>query len=221
MRGRLFRYVVDDVDGIVVLVGDDGIAAFRGDGFGVELAQGRDFPDGAFEIALAEEVTGPRDDLAADDAFVGQVVAVDDDAAERGLLAFGDAELDVHRIVLDVHFHRIQLEEEETVVAVELRNVVIGLLAAAEQALVHRHHVVDVAFLDLEDRVELVGRIDGVARPLDVLVEDEVDGQAVGFHVIDRIAHDTRVAEAGLVELFEGVALVGFVFLVVELLAAE
>ena len=119
-------------------------------------------------------------------------------------------------------------EEEVAVVAVELGDVEVALLAAAEEALLHRDDVVGVALLDAQDLVEGVGGVDGVAGPGDVaevvflaFFEHEVDAQAARLHVVDGVADDAGVTVAGFVEGAQGPLLVGEVFLFVELLAVE
>ena len=229
LAGGLFGDVVNDVDSIVDLVGDDAVA---GGGirnrFLVELAQGGDFTYAALEVGLAEEIAGAGEYLAADYLFTGKVVAVDDDVVERCLLAFRDAHLHVHGVVLDIGLHRIHLEEEVAVVAVELGHVVLVLLAAAEEALFHGHHVVDVALLDSQDLVQGFGGVYRVARPGDVaevilvaFLNRYVDGEAARFEVIHRIFHDAGVAVAGLVEGAQKSFFIVGVFLGVELFAVE
>ena len=205
--GRLLRHVIHQVHRVVELVGDDGVTALAHDGFRVELAQGGDFADGTLEIRLAEQVARPGHDLAADHFLVGKVVAVDDDVVQGGRLAFGDAHLNVHGVVLDVHLHRGDVEEQVTVVPVQLGDVVIRLLAAAVETLFHGDHVVDVPLLDLQDLVQDLGGIDRVAGPGHVaeivfraLVEHHVDRDVLRVHVIDGVPHQAGVAVTGLVE---------------------
>ena len=166
--------------------------------------------------------------LAPDHLLVGEVVAVDYDVVERGLLALRDAEFDVHGVVLDIGLHRGHVEEEVAVVPVELGDVVFVLLPAAVEPVLHGHDVIDVALADGEHRIERVGGIHGIAGPVYVaeivavaLVEDQVDSEAVGLDIIYGIAHETGVTEALLVERAYHVLLVVEVFLFIELLAAE
>ena len=118
LAGRLLGDVVDDVHRVVELVRDYVVSAFPHDGLGVELAEGSYFTDGPLEVGLAEQITRTGEDLPADDLFVGEVVAVDYYVVEGCLLAFGYAHLHIDRVVLDVGFHRGELEEEVAVVAV-------------------------------------------------------------------------------------------------------
>ena len=160
--------------------------------------------------------------------IVGQVVSVDDDVVQGGLLAFGDADLDVDRIVLDVRLDRGDAEEEIAVVAVELGDVHLVLLAAAVKALLHRDHVIDIPLADAQHLVERIGGINGVPGPGDVaeiipvpFLELQVDAQLARLHIIDGIADEPRVAVTGFVEGAQRPLLVGQVFLFVELLAVE
>ena len=229
LAGRLFRYIINNIDRVGILVRNQGITLGRvGNGFRVELAQGSDFTDGPFEIRLAEQVTGLGEDLSADNPLVGQVVTIDDNVVQGCLLALGDAHFYIHRVMLDIHFHRRHVKEQVTVVAVEFGYVVIGLLSTAVETLLHSNHVVGIALVDLEDRVQLVCRIDGVAGPGNVAEivfvpfrHDQVDSQFVGLDIINGIPDQTRVTITGLVEGAHEPALVVLEFLFVELLAAE
>ena len=156
------------------------------------------------------------------------VVAVDDYVVERGLLTLGDTEFDINRVVLDFCLHRSYVEEEVTVVSVELGHVHLCLLASAVEALFHGYHIVNVSFLYLQHLVQGVGRIDGVAGPGYVaeivfvaLFEHQIYGKFFGLDVIDGIAYQTGVAIAGLVEGGNDRLLVVDVFFLVELLAVE
>ena len=192
LGGWLLGHVVDDVNRVAGGFRDDGPSCIRvHDRLGIELAEGGDFTYRALEVGLAEEVTRAGEDLAAHHLFVGEVVAVDDDVVQDCLLAFGDAQLHVHGIVLDIGLHRGEVEEKVAVVPVELGDVVFVLLAAAVETLLHRNHVVNVALVDGEHGVQLVGGVDGVAGPGDVaeivlvaLVEDQVNSEPARLHIV-------------------------------------
>ena len=102
-------------------IGNDGIAGGRiGDGLGVELAQRCYFPDRTLEVGLAEKISRSGEYLTPDDFLVGEVVAVDYDVVQSGLLALGYSHLHVYRVSLDVRLDRSEVEEEITVVTIEL-----------------------------------------------------------------------------------------------------
>ena len=118
LAGRLLRDVVYQIHRIVVLVRNHGISGRTHDGFRIELAEGCDFTDGALEVTLAEQVPRTGEHLTADYLLAGQVVTVDDDIVQSGLLALGDAHFHIDGVVLDIGFHRGDGEEKVAVVPI-------------------------------------------------------------------------------------------------------
>ena len=192
------------------------------------MSQGSDFPDRPLEIGLAEKIARLGVDLPTYNLLAGKVITIDYDVVQGGLLTLGDPHLDVDRVSLDVQLDRSDLEEQVTLVSVQLRHVIISLFSSSGEPLGHSHHVIWVALVDLENAVELLRRVDGVSSPSHVpevvflsLVELEVDRQAVRFDIVDGILHDSSVTVTRLVELADEVQLVVRIFLLIELLAAE
>ena len=221
----LLLHVVGDVDGIVGGIRNQAVALGRVDGvLRVEVAHRGDLTHGAFEIGLAVQIARTREDGAADHLLVGNGVAVDDDVVEGGGLALDDAHLDVDGIAFDGQFHRRDVEEEEAVVTIELADGNVALLLAGIQALVHRHHVVDIPLLDAEDLVEHVFGIFGVTCPGDVaeivflpLVDLEMDTQASVFRIAEqRITDNLSITVACFVEDFEHLLLVAGILAFLE-----
>ena len=228
LAGRLLGHIVDQVDSVVHLVRNDGIAAFTGYGLRVELSQRGDFPDGPFEVTLAEKVARTCEYLAAYDLLAGQVIAVDDDIVQGGLLAFGDTDLHIHRVSGNVQLHRIDVEEQIAVVPVDLCDILVSLLAASGKPVLHGDHIIRVTLLDLQDLVQVIGGIDRVSSPCNIpevvflsLVELEIDGKAARFNVVDGIPDDPGITITGFLELADHVVLVIGILLLVEFLAAE
>ena len=228
--GRRFLLdVVDQVDGVVGLVREHREALglihriFR-----IELPEGRDFTDGTLEVGLAVELARAGEDLPADDALVREVVAVDDDLVQGRLLALDDAHFHIDGVLDDIDLHGRDVEEEVAVVRIEAADGILILLAAAKETVVHRDDVINIALLDLEDAVEDVGGIDGIARPGHVaeivaltFIEVHVDGETVGLDVVDAVTDQAGVAVAALVEgLHHRPAVVG-ILLLLEFLAVE
>ena len=228
LAGRLLRHIVYDVDGVVVPVRDDRVTAFTGYGLRVELTQRSDFPDGALEVSLGEQVAGTGEYLAADHPFVSEVIAVDDDVVQRRLLPFHDPHFHINRVPLDIHFHGLDIEEEVTVVAVQFGDVHVPLLASSQESFLHGDHVIDVTFLYLENLVEVFRRIHGVARPGNVpeivpwtFLDVEVDGKFPRLYSIYGIRQYPRITESRLIECGYEVLLVVGIFLLVEFLGGE
>ena len=105
-------------------------------------------------FALAEQITRSREHLTAHDALVGKVVAVDYDIVQCRLLALSNSHFHVHGITDHVQLDRLDIEEEVSVVAIKLGNIDISLLSAAMKTFLHRNHVIDVTFLNLENGVQ-------------------------------------------------------------------
>ena len=228
LAGRLLGDVVHQVHGVVVLVRNHRVSVRAHDGLGIELPERSYFAYGTFEVRLAEEVARAGENLPAHHLFAGEVVAVDDNVVQSGLLALGDAHLDIDGVILDIGLDGGDVEEEIAVVAVHLRNVVLVLLAAAPEALFHGHYVVDVAGLYGEHLVQLVGMIDGVARPGNVaevvfvsFLHSDVYAQAAGFYGVDGILDNAGVTVSGFVESADESLLVVGILLGVEFLGME
>ena len=129
---------------------------------------------------------------------------------------------------MDIDLDRLHVEEEVAVVAVGFRNIHFGLLATAGQALLHGHDIIDISLLDLQDGIQGLRAVNRVAGPLDVaeivflaLVDDEIDAEAVGIDIVDRIPDQTGIAVTSLVESADKTLLVVGIFLLVELLAVK
>ena len=96
------------------------------------------------------------------------------------------------------------------------------------QAFLHGDHIVGIAFVNLENRIQLIGGIDGVSRPGNVAEivfvpfrQDQVNAQFVGLDIINGIPDQTRITVTGLIEGAHQPTLVVLEFLFIELLAAE
>ena len=223
LAGRLFGNVVHEVHRIVLLVRKDVVTRRLIHLLGVELAHGRYFAERPLEVGLAVEISGAGENLTADNPLVGKVVAVDYDVVQSSLLALDDTHLDIDRVLLYIHLDGLDIKEEVAVVAVELGHVVIALLAAAEEPLLHRHHVIDVSLSDLQDRLQGLGRIDRVSGPGDV--PEIVLAALVNVNVY---AHSSVGKGIYRIAGYAGVPVTGFVvgrddilFVVLELLGVE
>ena len=108
-------------------------------------------------------------ELAIDDLVVGDGVALDDDVADAGLLAFDDADFDVDRVAFDGHFDGSDIEEEVAVIHIHRRDV--GAAGVVGEVGLEGGVVVGVALLDAQMLGEGFRRIDGVAREGDVAEE--------------------------------------------------
>ena len=174
---------------------------------GVEVAHGGYLPERALQHRLAVEVSRLGEYLAADHLLVGDGVSADDYLVEGGRLALDHPELDIHGIPHDVGLHRHDIEEDVSLVGVESMDVHEFLLGITEEPLLQVDHIVDVTFLDHQDIVQLVGRVEGVSGPGDVaeivalaLVDDEVYAQPVLLYIIYGVLDDSGVPVTGLVE---------------------
>ena len=202
--------LVDNVDGGVLRVGTN-----IGDDFLLlEVAEGDEFAAAAHDGVAAEEVAGTGVELAHDDAVVGDGVALDDDVADTGLFAFGDADFDINGVVLNTHFDGGGGEEQIAVIHVEGGDVGGGRVVF--EVHLEEGAVVGVALLDAEMAGQHVGGIDGVAGEGDVaeiefvaLVDFNLYFEAVLFGLlavadvelllrngIDGVGEDTGVAVA-------------------------
>ena len=155
LAGRLLGHIIDNVHRIVHLVRNDAVSCSRvSNGLRIELAEGCDFPDRPLEIALAEEIARAGEYLTADDLLVGEVIAVDDDVVQCSLLALDDAHLDIHRVTSHIHLDRLHIEEEISVVPVELGYIHLTLLSASGEPFLHGDDVIHVTLADLENGIE-------------------------------------------------------------------
>ena len=144
--------------------------------------------------------------LPSDHPLVRKVISVYDDVVESGRLALHYPHLHIHGITLDADLHRSHVEEEITVVTVNLGHVHLILLSAAGKPLAHGHQVIHVPLLDLENGIQLVGVIYRVTGPGDVpeivlaaLVHIQVDSEPARLHIIYGVVHQTRVTVTRLI----------------------
>ena len=226
---RLLRHVVGYVDRVVYLIGYHGIAAGMVQSLlGVEVTHRGYLPERTLQHGLAVQVTGLGEYLTAHDLLMGDGIAADDDLVESGGLALDHTQLHVDGIPHDVGLHGHYVEEDIALVRVEGVDIHELLLGVSEEAFLHVDHVIDIALLDHQDSIELIGRIEGVAGPRDVaevvppaLVYHELYTQPVLLYIIYGVLDDARVAETGLVEGADQRLLVVLIFLLVEFLVLE
>ena len=145
----------------------------------------RDFTQRTHKIVLAEKLAGFHSQLTADHLLVKAVVTGDYHVVDPRLRAFYYPHFEVDGVAAHVTLDRHELEEQITVVHVEVRYGVIVLLSA----LVEKFLVVDISLVYAEYLVEPVGGIDGVAYPVYVvdiifLAFAEVDVNVYGLIVV-------------------------------------
>ena len=181
--------------------------------FGVEVAHRGQLTCRTCDGFFREEVAGLGVQFAAHHILVETVVTVDAHMAQVGLLVLHDAYLQVDRVAHDVHFGGVDLREYITVVVVDVTHGV--LVARREQSLVDVLLVVDVALLHVQDGIQLVGVIDGVAHPCDVahvvflsLVHLHVDVHVLVVIVPHAVFHYHGVAVTILIIFLQQVLLV-------------
>ena len=195
-------------------------------GFRVEVAQGAQLALRTHHIAPVEQLARLGADLAPDHVFVGLGVAFDDDVADPVLLPFTQPQVQVYAVAFHQQLHRVGVEGEVTIIHVQRTDVATARVHV--QAAVQLLLVVHITLLDVEDVLELLRGVLGVARDVHVAVVElatfvhgDVDAQAVRRNVVHRVLHDGRVAEALLVVNIHHVGLVGLVFAEDEFAAAE
>ena len=122
----------------------------------------------------------------------------------------------------------MDIEEEVSVVPIELGHVHIPLLSAALKSFFHRNDVIHVTFLNLKDGIESIRSINGVTCPGNVseiiflsLIEGKVNAETARFHRIDGIFNKSGIPVTGLIEGADDRFLVILIFFLIELLAAE
>ena len=130
----------------------------------VEVSHGSYFTRTSLQGILGKEVARLGTQLASDDVLVQTVVTHDAYAADMSLRALLNAHFQVDAVADDVHFGRLQVVEQVTVVPVEVAHGVVVL----RESLVHVLLVVDVAFLHAQHIGQMVGVVDGVSHPSDV-----------------------------------------------------
>ena len=92
------------------------------------MARLRDLTRRTDQVIAAEELSRLGAQLTADIVFIEPIVTVDDHFIDRGLWAFLYADFKRDRVVLHLHFDGVGVEEEVTVVVVDVRDgVVVGL----------------------------------------------------------------------------------------------
>lgn len=168
--------LVDNVDGGVLRVGTN----IGDDFFFLKVAEGDEFAAAAHDGVAAEEIARTCVELAHDDAVVGDGVALDDDVADAGLFAFGDADFDIDGVVLNTHFDGGGGEEQIAVIHVEGGDVGGGRVVF--EVHLEEGAVVGVALLDAEMAGQHVGGIDGVAGEGDVAEVEFVALVDFDFH---------------------------------------
>ena len=115
------------------------------------------------------------------------------------LRALHDAYLYINRVINDVDVGGLNAREDITVIIV----VVMHGIVVLNQSLVHELLVVDVTFLHIQDLVENIRIIDGVAYPCDVanivflaFVDFDVNVDMLIVDRPDRVVFDSAIAEA-------------------------
>ena len=210
------------------MVGYYAVAALTHYGFGIELPKRGYFAYAAFEVALSEKITGAGENLPAHHFLVGEVIAVDDYVVESSLLAFGNTDFYIHRVVLDIGFHRSNIKEEIAVVAIELGNIHFVLLAASVQSLFHGNNIIDISFLYTQHRIQGISGKNRIARPGNIpeiiffpFLHNNIYPQTTRLQIINGILYYTGIAIAGLIEGAEQGFLVVGIFFGIELFGIE
>ena len=132
--------------------------------------------------------------------------------------SFLNAHLEVDTVADDVHFNRIDLEEQIAVVPIFVTHGIIVL----RKSFVHQFLVIHIAFLHAEDVAQTrpithpVSRIDSIAHPCEIaekifltLVHLHIDVHVLGIVVPHAVFNDDGIAIAVFVVLANQVLLVG------------
>ena len=179
---------------------------------------------GAHKVFLREEFARAHTQLAAYYLLIQAVVAVDHDVVDASLRTLDHPHLERNAVALDFRLDRHELEEEVSVVHIQVGNGVVVL----KGALVEQFLVVHIAGFHSEDCVESRRRVDGVASPRNVgdivfltLLDVDMHVDKVVFVSRHAVAQDFGVAVAKFVVFLDDESEVGFVVLLHEFFLAE
>ena len=103
------------------------------------------------QVFLGEQLTRTHAELTADNLFIKAVVTVDDDAVDTSLRTFDDTHLESNRVTLHLRFDWNELEEQVTVIHIEVGNGIVVF----HRTLVQQSLVVNVAGLHAENGIEV------------------------------------------------------------------
>ena len=130
------------------------------------------------------------------------------------LLALKDTHLQIYGITHDIHFCRLQVIEQITVVPV----VVAHSIVVFGESFVHQFLVIDVTLVHTQLTGKLVGRVDGIAHPCDIadvifltLIHLQVDIHMLGIVVPDTVFQNDGITITQLIIFVDEVLLVSLV----------
>ena len=106
------------------------------------------------DIRPAELVTRDREQFSADNIFIGLVVPGDRHIFDRRLRTFRHPDLEVNGIIINGRFDRVDMEEQITVIHIEIRDTSAFLRYLIAKLLVQKIDVIHVAFMNAQHQVE-------------------------------------------------------------------
>ena len=178
------------------------------------------------DIRLRVQLTGFGVDLTAHDMLIHTRVTHYLHLIDRRRLAFVDTHLEINRVVLHVHLHRLHIEEQVSAVGIEFAHRII----IPRQTVIERLEVIHIAGFDTERSVQVLVRINGVAHPFhrtDIVLVAFADGHihiharrvfGIRYHAV---RYNIRIAETVLVVFLDHRQLVFLIFGGDEFLGAE
>ena len=184
---------------------------------GVEMSHRGQFARRTHDCVFREEVARLRAQLTTNNILIEAVVSVDAHTADMRLRSFKYAHLEVDRVAHDVHFSRVELIKQVSVVPIL---ITYGIVVFRE-AFLHQLLVIHVTLFHSKDIAQsrpvahAIGRINGIAHPRDVaqvvfltFVHFHIDVHMLVIVVPNTIFHNDSIAESVFVVFVDKVLLV-------------
>ena len=176
------------------------------------------------QVITAKQHTWLRTQLTTYDILIQTIVTIDDNPVDRRLRSLLDTDLQGDRVVLDLHLNRIGVEEEVTVIEIDVRHRVLVRTQTLCQFLL----VIDLTRLHAQDGSQIIGRVLRITDKPDILQEIllSLNDLQEDIHLLLIVVHHTirnqdGVAVTELIILRDQVLLIVLILLGRELLGAE
>ena len=176
------------------------------------------------QVITAKQHTRLRTQLTTYDILIQTIVTIDDNPVDRRLRSLLDTDLQGDRVVLDLHLNGIGVEEEVTVIEIDVRHRVLVRTQTLRQFLL----VIDLTRLHAQDGSQIIGRVLRITDKPDILQEIllSLDDLQEDIHLLLIVVYHTirnqdGVAITELIILRDQVLLIVLILLGRELLGAE
>ena len=217
----LFNYILDVHGSFLWVRSWRDLECFR-----VEVIQLGKFSLRTNDIRSTEEVTRLRFDLTIDHVIIGLGISENGNTTNSVLLSFYHSNLEVDGVIFCLNLDRDRSKIKVTVVLVERCDVEtfwVLVKACFKQCL-----IIDVAFLDLQDRIQLGRSVLGVSSEADIaevelisFFQGDINGNTIWGSTVHAVLEDSCVSETLRIIARDQHLFIGIVRFLHELRALE